>query len=249
MRTNFALPVLLLLCAPVAQAALVNPPAINIPGVSTTGDLRQIATPADISFGTYENNDDAFIFVERIGVTINDPQFVTILPFNGYPDDLDQNTNGDFPLNPSTDYIYDSGVASTEAKWGGNLATGTYNSYMVQADKDGMASQDFVGTVTFDQAIAGIIYKQTELCDTDATLGNPGTIYASCGSGRIFELDGAKNFMLLSEDQKTLTISMGVAHNIDNIRILTASAVPVPAAVWLFGSALGLLGWLRRRTR
>jgi len=24
--------------------------------------------------------------------------------------------------------------------------------------------------------------------------------------------------------------------------------VPVPAAVWLFGSALGLLGWVRRRT-
>jgi len=27
----------------------------------------------------------------------------------------------------------------------------------------------------------------------------------------------------------------------------TVSAVPVPAAAWLFGSALGLLGWLRRR--
>jgi hypothetical protein len=30
----------------------------------------------------------------------------------------------------------------------------------------------------------------------------------------------------------------------DNVRL---EAVPVPAAVWLFGSALGLLGWMRRR--
>jgi hypothetical protein len=31
------------------------------------------------------------------------------------------------------------------------------------------------------------------------------------------------------------------------VSALTTSAVPVPAAVWLFGSALGLLGWIRRR--
>ena len=28
---------------------------------------------------------------------------------------------------------------------------------------------------------------------------------------------------------------------------LSATVVPVPAAVWLFGSALGMLGWMRRR--
>ena len=29
--------------------------------------------------------------------------------------------------------------------------------------------------------------------------------------------------------------------------LVTATVVPLPAAVWLFGSALGALGWLRRR--
>ncbi len=33
-----------------------------------------------------------------------------------------------------------------------------------------------------------------------------------------------------------------------DIQFLSATAVPVPAAVWLFGSGLGLLGWMRRRT-
>ena len=28
---------------------------------------------------------------------------------------------------------------------------------------------------------------------------------------------------------------------------LSYSVVPIPAAVWLFGSSLGLLGWLRRK--
>ena len=29
--------------------------------------------------------------------------------------------------------------------------------------------------------------------------------------------------------------------------VLSIAVIPIPPAVWLFGSALGLLGWLRRR--
>jgi hypothetical protein len=36
----------------------------------------------------------------------------------------------------------------------------------------------------------------------------------------------------------------GATIEIDNVVV---SAVPIPAAVWLFGSGLGLLGWFRRR--
>jgi len=41
-------------------------------------------------------------------------------------------------------------------------------------------------------------------------------------------------------------VTSGVPINmtIDNF---SASIVPIPAAVWLFGSGLGLLGWIRRR--
>lgn len=38
----------------------------------------------------------------------------------------------------------------------------------------------------------------------------------------------------------------GQIANLSNVRAF--SVVPVPAAVWLFGSALGMLGWIRRRS-
>jgi hypothetical protein len=40
------------------------------------------------------------------------------------------------------------------------------------------------------------------------------------------------------------TPGTGTQFAMDNF---TYSVVPIPAAVWLFGSGLGLLGWIRRR--
>jgi len=218
-----------------ASAVVVDPlpPQVDITGVvSTSGDLWRVATPADVDHMQYESNVAAVLFAERIDVTVNDPFSVSILPFVGNQND-----------GPG---VYDSGIATIEASWNGILGAGNYNSYMIHGDKDG-ANQTFVGSVTFANAVEGIIYKQTELCDSDSILGAAGTNYAECGAARIFELDGDANYMILSADRKTLDFSMVVAHNMDEIRVVTA-AVPVPAAVWLFGSGLlGLVGIARRR--
>ncbi|MGI9341258.1 MAG: VPLPA-CTERM sorting domain-containing protein [Gammaproteobacteria bacterium] len=40
---------------------------------------------------------------------------------------------------------------------------------------------------------------------------------------------------------------IGGAPSASSFNAFTITTIPVPAAVWLFGSALGLLGWVRRR--
>jgi hypothetical protein len=56
-----------------------------------------------------------------------------------------------------------------------------------------------------------------------------------------FSVIGSSGFLVFNDD--------GGAGSTSNYYISEAniSAVPVPAAVWLFGSGLGLLGWMRRK--
>jgi hypothetical protein len=61
--------------------------------------------------------------------------------------------------------------------------------------------------------------------------------------------DGATKFIECSIATPTTTLrfrdNTGNPVQIDN---LTVNTVPIPPAAWLFGSALGLLGWMRRKT-
>jgi len=241
MKKLFALGAIAALFSSTASAVIVTPPTVSIPGVSVTGEVQTIDPPADASMGVFESNTTTFLWAEGT-TTIANSQFVTIIPFKNITPEAAGSTNG---LGEGSAF-YDSGIATVEAMWGGDLAAGTYSSYFFHTDKD-VQNQTFTGSMTFAREIVGIIYKQTELGLTDPIFGASGTTYGAGGSGRILELDGAANWLSLSADRKTLSFQTVVAHNMDDMRILT-SAVPVPAAVWLFASGLlGLVGIARRR--
>jgi len=65
--------------------------------------------------------------------------------------------------------------------------------------------------------------------------------------------ESAEFIGVYTDDQLIKQVRIAVANGsglwgMDNIQFGLAAVVPVPATFWLFGSALGLLGWLKRQT-
>jgi hypothetical protein len=74
------------------------------------------------------------------------------------------------------------------------------------------------------------------ICIYSAQIGGPGIANGT-----------DPNHYLLGTDIGLNYIDASYQYSTSKYMFATFSAVPVPAAVWLFGSGLGLLGWLRRR--
>jgi len=70
---------------------------------------------------------------------------------------------------------------------------------------------------------------------------------AAVNPGAAFTFDANDLALSLQNTLRAVTDANGETAWIQKKLTLVASTIPVPAAVWLFGSALGLLGWLRRR--
>ena len=145
---------------------------------------------------------------------------------------------------------------------GGTIAAGTrVDSHMIFLNSQGTGYLSHFGTRwVFSGTILGVMSDSGGTLEAASTfeLGAPGTNYTATfgGSGpaapftaRGLEGNGDFNVMdgyLISGN--ILSLGMEVTEPGDWIRVVTASVVPLPAAVWMFGAGLlGLLGFTRRK--
>ena len=77
-----------------------------------------------------------------------------------------------------------------------------------------------------------------------AFMANPGSGVAFGWQDQTFQFTATTVTQNLSFQAVPLNFDELIGLGLDGVSI---SAVPIPAAAWLFGSALGLLGWMRRK--
>jgi hypothetical protein len=133
-------------------------------------------------------------------------------------------------------------VASTGTRVFGT-SDGTYNNLFGGATTTAVFRVDFVETM--------------QVVSLDA-LGDDPSDFARLSaytSGDLL-IDTYSTGVLLTGNFETMTVTgadiayvlaEGISPDAVGFDNLTANTVPIPAAVWLFASSLGLLGWLRRK--
>jgi len=146
------------------------------------------------------------------------------------------------------------GAGSLGALWNFNYYINIDSTTETLADYDISIFYDFdpafdngpagLGTINVTNAILGSAAPTTTTLVEDSqnllfnflATGIPGVVTAP---GGVFDPNA------LGEYNFGIQVSQA-GWGVENVR-MDVQVVPVPAAVWLFGSALGLLGWMRRK--
>lgn len=192
-------------------------------------------------------------------VTSGSGTFIKLTP--PFIDSNPDNTVGDDTFNNLNLYGFDEGqnilitsdlsVDITSDGMGGSAGPGTISmgttvaSHYVFFDPLSAASQ--VGTVTFDSEVLAIITSTNNLNASDVLI-NTGVTYLNPG---LRGLEGGDSALITGFDE--ITVDWRASTPGDYVRVLTAfspgAVVPIPAAIWLFGTALLALIWKGSKAR
>jgi len=206
-------------------------------------------------FSEYTDPDGLLPFAEPNSGTVFSLRFTYD---DATPDDLLFSEGGSVDLLPTLGSYNDAIVSMT-------LTIGS-ESFQLQPINFIFINNDGVDTQTGGNSDLWVAKTLTE-----TQTGNPGELLKE-GFGIIFVESGTLPIPSLTSDDLVVpewpgTWSLGsIFYNIQletevngeiiteilanaNANVSSFTIVPVPAAVWLFGSALGLLGWMRRKTK
>jgi len=129
----------------------------------------------------------------------------------------------------------------------------TVHSYFVHFDPLGGAFTTLTGSVFFEpgETILGIQTHTPLLDGADPAVGGPGTYPTGIDAFRAFETLPGTDTVTIAPGLGSASFTFFAELGVDQGRIITTTApiIPVPAAVWLFGGALGALGVVRRRAK
>jgi PEP-CTERM motif-containing protein len=188
--------------------------------ISFTGVVTPIAAPADARLNQLESDTLAHFFTEVVDHTL-------LAPLTA-----DTDTPGTYPPTLLVPVVIPAGTR--------------VDSYYLITDPVGTpnASREFIGSITFDTDILGLIVNDPTFAASNAAVGHPGTLYSNAGIG--VEI-GSPDTFTLSANRRTLSFDMVSGPAADDIRIITAQSVPEPATGVLV--VTGLAALLRRRRR
>ncbi|MFW5696997.1 MAG: PEP-CTERM sorting domain-containing protein [Fimbriimonadaceae bacterium] len=182
--------------------------------IVTTLGGSEIAAPASVQLNVLEGT-EGYVFTER--------EFVSVI-------DL------------AVDHDGSAGIFQTNSDLSPTSLTGTFSSYFMHMDAPGGGLQSYDFSVTFAQAIQGVVVKDATLDATDAVLGNPGTAYPNGLTNRGWET--STDDFAISINGNTLRFTGRVTTPLDSVRVLT-NPVPEPTTIAALG--LGALALLRRK--
>lgn len=147
----------------------------------------------------------------------------------------DEQTN--VSLSMIADMVNNPGTSGTAIAGG---ISGSYDSHFVHFEPLPGAI-GALGTVTFSQPIAAVLFRPLSLDNTDASCGAFGTVYPTT-----YPFRGLNAASMFSINANVLTFNFqAMAPTTDVVQVRVLTAVPAPGALGLAG--LGGLCMLRRR--